>query len=104
MKQREEESLKVYLYRFNKERLTTDGQDKSTLAALLGRIWPLSSFMAEIERRTSATLRDFMDRVNDFVNAEDTLRAYTAPRHTNPDQTGGIPKRAARAKAPKKEP
>ncbi|XP_042944808.1 uncharacterized protein LOC122278688 [Carya illinoinensis] len=41
VKQKEDENLKAYLARFNKERLTTNDQDKKiTLAALLGGVWP----------------------------------------------------------------
>lgn len=39
MKQREEESLKTYIYYFNKEQMTIDDQDeKITLVELLGDI------------------------------------------------------------------
>lgn len=104
MKQREGESLKMYLYHFNKEHLATDDQDKKIiLVALLGDIWPLSPFMAEIARRTPGTLRDFMDRTDNFVNAKDTLRAFTMPRHANQDRTFGAPKQTTRANAPKKK-
>ncbi|XP_040992588.1 uncharacterized protein LOC121239400 [Juglans microcarpa x Juglans regia] len=80
IKQKERENLKTYLTRFNKERLTMDDQDeKITLAALLGGIWPWSLFMAELARRTPSTLRKFMDRAYDFVNSEDTLQALLEP-------------------------
>lgn len=72
--------MKAYLYRFNKERLATDDQDETIMpAVLLGGIWPLSPFMAKVSRRTPATLWDYMDRVDDFVNVEDTLWALTMP-------------------------
>ncbi|KAF5459049.1 hypothetical protein F2P56_023038 [Juglans regia] len=71
VKQKEGENLKSYLTCFNKERLTTEDQDeKITLAALLGGVWPRSPFMAELARRTPSTLRDFMDWADEFVNAE----------------------------------
>ncbi|XP_042972962.1 uncharacterized protein LOC122304763 [Carya illinoinensis] len=57
VKQREEESLKVYVTCLNKESMTTNDQDeKIMLAALLGGIWPRSSFMAELARKTPSTL------------------------------------------------
>ncbi|XP_040988981.1 uncharacterized protein LOC121236604 [Juglans microcarpa x Juglans regia] len=75
VKQREDKSLKTYLTHFNKERLTTDNQDeKITLAALLGEIWPRNPFMAELDRKTPSTLREFLDRADDFVNPENTLK------------------------------
>ncbi|KAF5458728.1 hypothetical protein F2P56_022738 [Juglans regia] len=62
VKQKERENLKTYLMHFNKERLTTNDQDeKITLAALLGGIWPRSPLMVELARRTPSTLREFMD-------------------------------------------
>lgn len=80
VKQREEEILKVYIYCFNKEHLATDNhKEKITQAALLGGIWPLSPFMAEITRRTRMTLCDFMDWANDFFNFEDNLQALNMP-------------------------
>ncbi|XP_042944641.1 uncharacterized protein LOC122278527 [Carya illinoinensis] len=81
IKQKEGESLKAYLSKFNKERLTTDDQDeKITLAALLGGIWPRSPFITELVRKTPSTLREFMDRADDYVNAEDMLQALLEPR------------------------
>lgn len=79
IKQREDESLKVYLTRFNKERMMVDDQDeKIILAALLEGIWPRSPFIAELARKTSSTLQEFMDRADGLVNVEDTLVALTA--------------------------
>lgn len=50
--------MKTYVAKFN----TTDDQDeKITLAALLDCIWPQNPFMAEMARKTPATLREFMD-------------------------------------------
>lgn len=60
--------------------MTTDYQDeKITLAALLGGIWPRNPFMAEIALQTPTTLRELMDRADGFINVEDTLEALTAP-------------------------
>ncbi|XP_040992998.1 uncharacterized protein LOC121239726 [Juglans microcarpa x Juglans regia] len=76
IKQKEGENLKAYLTLFNKEMLTMNDQDeKITLATLLGGIWPRSPLMAELARRTPSTCREFMDRADNFVNAEDTLQA-----------------------------
>ncbi|XP_041019355.1 uncharacterized protein LOC121261165 [Juglans microcarpa x Juglans regia] len=78
VKQRKDESLKAYLARFNKEKMIADDQDeKIMLAALLGGVWPRRPFMAELAKKTPSMLREFMDRVDDFVNAEDTLIALT---------------------------
>lgn len=66
----------MYLARFYKEWLTTDDQDeKITLTAVLGGIWPRSPFMAELARKTPSTLREFMDWADKFVKVQDTLQA-----------------------------
>ncbi|XP_040988989.1 uncharacterized protein LOC121236611 [Juglans microcarpa x Juglans regia] len=78
VKQREDESLKAYLTRFNKEKMTADNQDeKIMLAALLGGIWPRSPFVAELAKKTPSTLREYIDMADDFVNIEDTLITLT---------------------------
>lgn len=69
-------------------------EEKITLAAFLGSIWPRSLFMAELARRTPKTLREFMNRANNFVNVEDTLRALTAPREFELEQAEKISKEA----------
>ncbi|XP_042950273.1 uncharacterized protein LOC122282384 [Carya illinoinensis] len=80
VKQKEDENLKTYLARFNRECLTTNDQDeKITLATLLEGIWPRSPFMAELAWRTPSALREFIDRVDNFVNTEDTLQALVDP-------------------------
>lgn len=57
-----------------------DQDDNITLAALLGGIWPQSLFMAKLARQTPSTLREFMDREDDFINADDTLHALLEPQ------------------------
>ncbi|KAF5452054.1 hypothetical protein F2P56_027092 [Juglans regia] len=84
VKQKDDKSLKSYLSLFNKERMTTDYQnEKITLAALLGGIWPRNPFMTEIARKTPSTLREFMDRADCYINREDTLQALTTPRKSD---------------------
>lgn len=71
--------MKTYLAHFNKERMMADDQDeKIMLVALLGGIWPTSPFLVKLARKTPFTLREFMDKANDFVNAKYTLIALTA--------------------------
>ncbi|KAF5469063.1 hypothetical protein F2P56_013163 [Juglans regia] len=90
VKQLEDESLKAYLTRFNKEKMTTDQDEKIMLAALLEGVWPRSPFMAELARKTPSTLQEFMDKVDDFINAEDTLIALTTqPERRSERETKG---------------
>lgn len=60
MKQRDDERLKSYLSRLNKERMTMDDQnEKITLVVLLGGIWPHNPFKTDIARKTPTLLREF---------------------------------------------
>lgn len=80
MKQQDDENLMSYISRFNRERMTMDYQnEKITLVALLGGIWPQNSFIAEIARRALTKLREFMDQANGFINNEETFKALTVP-------------------------
>lgn len=55
-KQRENESFKDFMTRLNKK-LTIDDQDgRIVLDALLRGIWPQSSFMVELARKTLSSL------------------------------------------------
>ncbi|XP_042950228.1 uncharacterized protein LOC122282333 [Carya illinoinensis] len=64
-KQREQENLKTYLARFNTERMTAEDQEENiNLPALLGGVWPRSTFRAELAKRISMTLREFMDQAD----------------------------------------
>lgn len=38
--------------------------------------------MVELARKMSTTLREFMDRTDDFFNAEDTLRVLIDPKRS----------------------
>lgn len=42
--------------------------------------------MTELARKTPMKLQEFMDRVDGFINAEDTLRVLTAPRKIELEQ------------------
>lgn len=61
--------------------MTTDDQDeKITLVTLLDGIWPHNPFMVELAKKTTSTLREFIDKTDDFVNAEDMLQTLVDPR------------------------
>lgn len=73
--------MKVYLTRFNKEKLTTDDyKEKITPAALLGGIWPQNPFRTELARKTPLTLRKSLEMADNYVNAKDMLRALLEPK------------------------
>ncbi|XP_040994330.1 uncharacterized protein LOC121240871 [Juglans microcarpa x Juglans regia] len=99
IEQQEDKSLKAYLVRFNKERMTTDDQDeKITLATLLSHVGPQNPFMAELARKTPATLWEFMDQADGFINVKDTLQALTAPGKMKLDQADRKVKTSAQSK------
>lgn len=80
--------MKAYLDKFNNERLAVDNPDEEiTMAALLGEIWLRSPFMTKLVRKTSMTLREFIDRANEFVNVDNTLKALTNPQKIEMENT-----------------
>lgn len=59
--------------------------------------------MAELARRTLVTLREFVDRVDNFVNPEDTLKALTDPRLPKVELADKRPKDGRSGKGCQKE-
>lgn len=43
-------------------------------------MWPRNPFMAELAQQTQSTLREFMDKADNYVNVEDTLYALIVLR------------------------
>lgn len=81
VKQRETESLKDYMLRFNKEKLTAYDPDKSIfLAALLNGILARGPLMAELARKSQTNLQEFMDKADEYMNADEMIKALTGPR------------------------
>lgn len=60
--------------------MTNDQNDKITLVALLGGMWPQNLFMTDFPRKTPMTLQEFHDKVDRFINGEDTLWALITPK------------------------
>lgn len=46
----------------------------------MGGVWSKNQFMEKLARRTPTTLQEFMDHVDNFINAKDRLCALTEPR------------------------
>lgn len=71
LKQGEIEPFRDFMVYFNREKLSVDNHYKSVVlvaAQLLHRALP---------RRTPSTLQYFMDKAKEFMNAEDTIKAFT---------------------------
>jgi hypothetical protein len=97
LKQRETESLKDYMSQFNKKMFTMDKpKENIVLATLLGGVWLRGSFMLKLARRIPATLREFKEKVEDFMNIEDIIQALRKP---NQKESG----RSKKKKKKKKE-
>ena len=80
LKQRENESLKVYMIHFEQEKLKIDKPKESiVLVTLLKGVRPHESFMEDLAQRTPSSLKKFIDKAKDFMNANDTIKALTMP-------------------------
>lgn len=76
------ESLKDYLMRFNQEKLATESRtDEFVYCALFQGIRKDGPLMADLARKPSQNLQEFMDRAKEFINHEETLRALLGADH-----------------------
>lgn len=74
--------------------------EETTYAALYQGIWTDRSLMAKLARRQRNTLLEFMDKVEEFINQEETLRAIIRSRQPQ----FSIPKISKNKKKKKKNP
>lgn len=89
IKHQEEDSLKDYLFYFNKEQLTTeDNNMKIILTALLEGILTSSPFMAELAKETLLSLRKIMDKTDEFFNTKDTMQDLITPQRISRRKEG----------------
>jgi hypothetical protein len=87
IKQGPQESLRSYLLRFNQERLAAESQNEQFIhCAIYQGIRKDGALMADLARRPAERLQDFYDRAEEFVNQEETLRAF---RETEEAAKGG---------------
>lgn len=96
VKLQEDESLKLYLTRFNKEQMSTDVQYEKI--SLLGGIWARNLFIMELARKNPTTLREFIDQVDGFINVENMLQVLTTPRRKELEQVDRKAKTSAQSK------
>jgi hypothetical protein len=77
IKQGPQESLRSYLLRFNQERLAAETQNEQFIhCAIYQGIKKDGALMADLARRPADSLQEFYDRAEEFVNQEETLRAF----------------------------
>jgi hypothetical protein len=87
IKQGPQESLRSYLLHFNQERLAAESQNEQfILCAIYQGIRKDGALMADLARRPAERLQDFYDQAEEFVNQEETLRAF---RDTEEAAKGG---------------
>ena len=75
IKQREDETLKSYIARFNKEALLIDEvDDKKLVAAFTNGLWK-GKFLFSLYKNDPKTRSDVLYRATKYINMEDALLA-----------------------------
>jgi hypothetical protein len=76
LRQQDDESLKDFVMRFNQEKLFAESPtDEMVYVALYQGIRVDGPLMAQLAHRQPETLLEFMDKVEEFINQEETLTA-----------------------------
>ena len=80
IKQQEDETLRSYITRFNKEALSiNEADDKILVAAFTNGLWK-GKFLFSLYKNDPKTMSEVLYRATKYMNAEDALLA----RKTNP--------------------
>ena len=75
IRQREDETLRSYIARFNKEALSIDeADDKILVVAFTNELWK-GKFMFSLYKNDSKIMSDVLYRATKYINAEDALLA-----------------------------
>ena len=73
IRQREDETLRSYIARFNKEALSIDEADNKILvAAFINELWK-GKFMFSLYKNDSKIMSNVLYRATKYINAEDAL-------------------------------
>ena len=82
IKQQEDETLRAYITRFNKEALSIDeANDKILLAAFTSRLQK-GKFLFSLYKNDPKTMTDVLYRATKYMNAEDALLAREEKPYT----------------------
>jgi hypothetical protein len=88
--QQSNESLKDFMARFNRERVTVeDPTEDMVFAAIYQGISPDEPLTKKLVRKQPSTLQGLMDKVEEFINQEETLKSMASsrlPRETAPEK------------------
>jgi hypothetical protein len=80
LEQGPDESLKSYIMRFNQEKLDVESSTEEFIFVALYRgIKKGGPIMVELARKLPQSLQEFMDKAEEFINQEETLRAFLGP-------------------------
>ena len=75
IKQREDETLRSYITRFNKETISIDeADDKILVVAFTNRLWK-GKFLFSLYKNDLKTMSDVLYRATKYMNAKDALLA-----------------------------
>ena len=75
IKQRENETLRSYITRFNKEALSIDEADDMILVAAFSNGLQKGKFLFSLYKNDPKTMSDVLYRATKYMNAEDALLA-----------------------------
>ena len=76
IRQREDETLRSYIARFNKEALSIDEADNKILvAAFINELWK-GKFMFSLYKNDSKIMSNVLYRATKYINAEDALLSH----------------------------
>ena len=75
IRQREDETLRSYITRFNKEALSIDEVDNKILVAAFTNGLRKGKFMFSLYKNDSKTMSDVLYRATKYMNAENALLA-----------------------------
>ena len=73
IRQREDETLKFYIARFNKEALSIDKADDKILVAAFTNELRKGKFLFSLYKNDSKTISDVLYRATKYMNAENAL-------------------------------
>jgi hypothetical protein len=89
VQQGRDESLKKFLQRFNQARLTTESPTEEFVhSALYQGIRKDGPLMADLARKPTRYLHEFMERADEFINQEETLQALLGKGVTQTSNSG----------------
>jgi hypothetical protein len=89
VQQGRDESLKEFLQRFNQVRLTTESPTEEFVhSALYQGIRKDGPLMADLARKPTHYLHEFMERADEFINQDETLRALLGKGVTQTSNSG----------------